>query len=107
MGINYRVPELESDLFISKRKVVYLNVPPQEWLCDTIMLEQGKRVVDLKAPYPGIQIRYTTDGTIPTIQSTSYSAPFTVTAPSEYMFATFRPNGTRGEFRKVVFVEEK
>lgn len=107
MGINYRVPELESDIFISKRKVVYLNVPPQEWLCDTIMLEHGKRVVDLKAPYPGIQIRYTTDGTIPTIQSTTYATPFTVTAPSEYMFATFRPNGTRGEFRKVVFVQEK
>lgn len=105
MGVNYRVPYMESDLFNSGRRVVYLNVPPEEWLCDTIVLPAGRKRIDLQAPWPGIEIRYTTDGTIPTPASALYRGPFDVAAPCEYLFATFRPDGSRSEFRKVCFVK--
>ncbi len=105
LNINYRIPHLESDLFLSERKIVYLNVPPEEWLCDTISIASGKKLIDIQKPFPGIVIRYTTDGTIPTVKSVQYTTPFWVEVPGEYMFATFRPNGTRGEFRKIVFIK--
>jgi N-acetyl-beta-hexosaminidase len=105
MNINYRVPFLESDIFINDRKIIHLNIPPEEWLCDTITLTTKSKTINLQAPYSNIEIRYTTDGTIPTMSSALYTKPFEATEGA-YIFATFRPNGTRGEFRKVLFVKK-
>lgn len=39
----------------------------------------GSSVISIKSPIPGTAIRYTLDGTRPTIQSSLYTEPFTVT----------------------------
>lgn len=107
MGVNYFVPYMEADIFVSSRISGWMNIPPDEWLTDTIAVPNGERMVRLRNPYANTDIRYTQDGTIPTVFSPVYTSPLSITAPSEYTFATFRPDSSRAEFRKVVFVDGK
>lgn len=106
LQVNYRVPHMEADIFINNRTSDWMNIPTEEWLTDTLIVPASKRKITLEKPYPNISIRYTQDGTIPTLSSPEYTGPMEIQAPAEYVFATFRPNGTRGEFRKAVFVKE-
>ena len=55
---------------------------------------------------PGIEIRYTTDGSIPTKNSTLYEKPFEVSATTDYLIRTFRPDGTPCDVVSTSFVHE-
>ena len=50
--------------------------------------------VDLTCPLPGIEVRYTTDGSMPTKQSTLYEGNLKVTETTDFTFRTFRPDGS-------------
>ncbi len=106
MGLNYQVPYMESSIFKTNRHSDWMNIPSTETPTDTVVLVDGFQIVTIEKPYPNVTIRYTTDGSVPGFLSEVFVSPMTVAAPSEYVFAAFRPNGTRSEYRKVVFINE-
>ena len=50
-----------------------------------------KQLIDLTCPLPGTEIRYTTDGSMPTKESTLYNGALDVTETTDFAFRTFRP----------------
>lgn len=105
MNTNYYVPFMESSIFNTTRYSDWMNIPSLEYPIDTILLTSEPKIVEIEKPYPNITIRYTIDGTMPNLYSPEFISPMEINTPSEYIWATFRPNGTRGEIRKTVFVK--
>lgn len=104
MDVSYYVPYMESSIFNTDRYSDWMNIPSLENLVDTVVLTSEPKVIEIEKPYSNITIRYTVDGTVPNSSSPEFTSPMVISDPSEYIFATFRPNGTRGEIRKTVFV---
>lgn len=87
MGINYRTPDLEG----------FNNT--------NTFIKEG--VLDIKCAKSDIEIRYTTDGSIPTIESPKYTEPIKVTETTDFSLRSFRPNGTKGDIVKTrINIEE-
>lgn len=86
MGINYRIPDLvggyTSNAFI------------------------GETTVAVECPAPLAEIYYTTDGSIPTKNSIPYTKPFTITETMNFIFRTFRPDGTKGDMLKMKYMKD-
>lgn len=86
MGINYRIPDLvggyTSNAFI------------------------GETTVAVECPAPLAEIYYTTDGSIPTKNSFPYTKPFTITETTNFIFRTFRPDGTKGDMLKMRYMKD-
>lgn len=86
MGINYRIPDLvggyTSNAFI------------------------GETTVAVECPAPLAEIYYTTDGSIPTKNSIPYTKPFTITETTNFIFRTFRPDGTKGDMLKMKYMKD-
>ena len=55
---------------------------------------------------PAAQIRYTTDGTIPTIDSPLYEGPLSVSETTTFALRTFLSNGHAGETIHTDFVKQ-
>lgn len=85
MKVNYRIPDLEG--FYNVNAFV------------------DKAALQVSCPLPGVEIRYTTDGTIPTRSAKLYQGPLTVTESTDFTLRTFRPNGTSSDFVKTSFVK--
>lgn len=83
MGINYRLPDLEG--------VYDTNV-----FVDSVY-------VKLSCLLPNVEIRYTTDGTFPTLKSALYKDSLLVDSSYTFIFRTFRPDGTAGEMLTTSF----
>ncbi len=77
LGVNYRVPSIEG--FYAVNAFV------------------DEALVDLHCPLPTAEIRYTTDGTLPTLASARYTEPFTIRETTSFLFRAFRANGTADE----------
>ena len=86
MGINYHIPSLEG--------IHTLNA----------FTDQG--TVTVTCPDPTAHIRYTTDGTEPTLQSPLYTGTPTVTESTDFTFRTFRPDGKPGDIIHTRFVKD-
>lgn len=86
MGINYKIPELEG--------FMATNVFTDSLTLDVTCLD------------PTAQIRYTTDGTLPTADSQLYTDPITVTETTDFTLGTFRPSGKRCDTFTTRFVKE-
>lgn len=86
MGINYRLPDLTG--FIEQ----------------SVFVDKGKLHID--KPLPGLVIRYTTDGTFPTMTSKVYTEDLTVTKPTVFKVAAFRANGNRGDIYTINFEQQ-
>lgn len=86
MGINYRIPDLvggyTSNAFI------------------------GETTVAVECPAPLAEIYYTTDGSIPTKNSIPYTKPFMITETTNFIFRTFRPDGTKGDMLKMKYMKD-
>ena len=87
-GVNYRIPTLTgfSDV----------NV-----FTDTIS-------VWAECPWPNVEIRYTTDGSFPSVVSPRLDKPLLIDSSARFTFRGFRPDGTAGEcftaeYRKEVY----
>ncbi len=87
MGINYRIPDLEG--------------------FNAINAFIGEGTVNVTCLDPTAEIRYTTDGSTPTLQSPKYEGPLKVTETTDFTFCTFRPNGKRGDIAKTRFVKSE
>ncbi|MFI3314557.1 MAG: family 20 glycosylhydrolase [Rikenellaceae bacterium] len=77
LNVNYRIADFE-DLVSNK-----------------IFIDEIE--VDFACPDKNVVIRYTEDGSIPTIESKQYTKPFTITESKQYKVAPFRKNGNRGD----------
>lgn len=85
LNINYRVPDLEG--------------------FSSVNMFTHSKVVDVKCLIPTVEIRYTTDGSLPTQESTLYTAPFTISESTDFNFRAFRKNGTADVAVKTRFVK--
>ena len=85
LGLNYRVPDLEGFYQVNA------------------FLDEAS--VDLTCPLPGIEVRYTTDGSMPTKQSTLYEGNLKVTETTDFTFRTFRPDGTPSDVARTRYVK--
>ena len=85
MGINYRIPDLTGFYAVN----VFID----------------EAIVDVKCPLPNAEIRYTTDGTMPNIDSKKYEGPITITESTDFIFRTFRSNGTASDFFKTKYIK--
>ncbi len=86
MGINYRVPDLEG--------------------FQAINAFIGEGTVSVTCLDPTASIHYTTDGTIPTLDSPTYEGEFAVTETTNFTFRTFRSNGKPSDIFKTRFVKD-
>lgn len=87
MGVNYRIPDLEG------------------FNATNAFIDEG--VVEIECLDPTAVIRYTTDGSVPTMESPVYERPITVTETTDFTFATFRPSGKRGDITTTRFVKSE
>lgn len=85
MNINYRIPDLQGVLDMN----AFI----------------GEGTYNITCMLPDVDIRYTTDGTVPTKKSPKVPVPLKITETSELTFRTFRPNGTAGDISKARFVK--
>lgn len=85
MNVNYRIPDLkgfyETNAFI------------------------GEGAVEVSCLAPDVEIRYTTDGSVPTLESAVYTEPIRITETTDFTFRTFRPNGRKGDIIKTKYVK--
>jgi hexosaminidase len=77
MKVNYRMPDLDG--FTEENVFV------------------GKTRLDIAKPSPEMIIRYTTDGTVPTVKSPELPADYIIPGKISLRIAAFKPNGVHGE----------
>lgn len=85
MQVNYRVPDLQGFYKINA------------------FIEEA--TVDLTTPLPGIEVHYTTDGSMPTKESTLYSGSLKVTETTDFTFRTFRSDGSPSDVARTKYVK--
>lgn len=86
MGVTYRIPDITG----------FNNV--------NVFTDKG--IVDLKCADASASIRYTTDGSIPGVNSTLYTGPMTVSETTHFTFRTFGPDNRKGDIVKCSYVKE-
>ncbi len=87
MDINYRIPDLEG--FDSKNVFI------------------GSKDVEVTCILPTVEIRYTTDGSVPSKESTLYTEPVNISESTIFTFRSFRKNGTADVPVKTEFVKQE
>lgn len=87
MNVNYRMPDLEG--FYNTNAFV------------------GEGTVTVTCIDPSIAIHYTTDGSIPTLESPQYKEPIKVTETTDFTFRTFRSNGKKGDIVKTRYIKSE
>ena len=63
-------------------------------------------VLDIKCLVKDVEIRYTTDGSVPNRESALYEGPIDITETTLFKLRTFRPDGTAGDIVEVSFSKE-
>lgn len=86
LGVNYRPLDLEN-VYTSNAFV-------------------GETTVEWKQPLPAVQLRYTTDGSVPDEHSALYAGPFKLTESREYTIRFFRPNGSAADIVRTAYRKE-
>ncbi len=87
MGINYRLPDLP------------------DLLNEYIFTDEGK--LTITSPLPGLTIRYTTDGSVPTTASRVLPSPLKISKSQLVKVAAFTPAGTRGDVYKLNYTKQQ
>lgn len=87
MGVNYRIPDLEG--FNNTNAFI------------------GEGTVAITCLDPSAAIYYTTDGSIPTLESLQYIEPIKVTETTDFTFRTFRPSGKKGDIVKTRYIKSE
>lgn len=86
MNVRYRTPDLTGFF----KKNVFID----------------KAEVKVECADTSAIIRYTTDGSIPQVNSKLYEGPFTITTPTSFTFRTFASDGHKGNIYKFDYVKE-
>ena len=85
MGVNYRIPDLQGFYKVNA------------FIDDTM--------VNLTCPLPGIEIRYTTDGSMPDKQSSLYDGALKIKETTDFTFRTFRKDGSSSDVVRTKYVK--
>lgn len=85
MRVNYRVPDLQGFYKVN----AFID----------------ETTVDLTCPLPGTEIRYTTDGSMPTKESALYDGALEVEETTDFAFRTFRPDGSPSDVAHTKYVK--
>ena len=85
LNVNYRIPDLVGVIE------------------NTVFVEEAD--VKFDCPDENVSVRYTEDGSLPTIESKLYTKPFKVSESCEFKVATFRPSGKRGDIYNVKYTK--
>lgn len=85
IGVNYRVPDIMG----------FYNT--------NVFIDEG--TVEVIKTMPGTEVRYTTDGTTPTVNSPLYEEPIKITETTDFTFRTFRSNGSASDVYKTKYVK--
>lgn len=85
--INYRIPDIEG--FYSRNAFI------------------GQDTLNIVSRIPNVEIRYTTDGSIPNKQSELYTGALPVNTSTDFCLRTYRPDGTPGDIVKTIFSKEE
>ncbi len=85
MGVNYRIPDLQG--FYKVNAFV------------------DETTVNLICPLPGTGIRYTTDGSMPTAQSSLYDGSLKIKETTDFAFRTFRKDGSPSGMVRTKYVK--
>ena len=67
----------------------------------------GETEVKVVSPDPSVAIHYTTDGSIPTLESPVYSSPVRITESTDFIFRSFRANGKAGDLFHTSFIKQE
>lgn len=86
LNVNYRMPDLEG------------------FYTTNVFTDKG--VVSVNCIDPSLEIRYTTDGSVPSMSSAKYEKPFTITESTDFTFRSFGKNGRKGDIVKTRFVKQ-
>lgn len=85
MGVNYRIPDLQGFYKVNA------------FIDDA--------TVNLTCPLPGTEIRYTTDGSMPTRKSSLYNGSLKIKETTDFAFRTFRPDGSPSDVVRTRYVK--
>ena len=85
MRVNYRVPDLQGFYKVN----AFID----------------ETTVELTCPLPGTEIRYTTDGSMPTKESALYNGALEVGKTTDFAFRTFRPDGSPSDAVRTKYVK--
>ena len=85
MRVNYRVPDLQGFYKVN----AFID----------------ETTVELTCPLPGTEIRYTTDGSMPTKESALYNGALEVGKATDFAFRTFRPDGSPSDVVRTKYVK--
>ncbi len=87
MGVNYRIPELtgfcEKSVFVDKDEL------------------------EIHCALEDVEIHYTTDGAVPTLESPRYVRPIEIEDDVQFALRAFRPDGSGDQIFKVSFSKEE
>jgi hexosaminidase len=86
MNVNYRLPDLDG------------------FITQSVFVDKG--VLHINKPLSELTIRYTTDGSLPTLQSKVFEKDVIVTKPVQFKVAAFRPNGNRGDVYTIHYEQQ-
>lgn len=94
-------PDVEFDLTASMPHLmpIYRPISPVE-IGPPQNVFNGRVLVSLNSKTPGVELRYTLDGTEPTPQSTLYTTPFEITKTTTVLARAYRP-GTKENPRQL------
>lgn len=85
MQVNYRIPDLEG--FHTTNAFI------------------GEGEVKVTCPDSSVEIYYTTDGSIPTLESPRYKEPLKISETTDFTFRSFRSNGRKGDIVKTRYIK--
>jgi len=86
MYVNYRLPDLDG------------------FITQSVFVDKGR--LHINKPLAGLTIRYTTDGTVPIIQSKVFNEDLIVTKPVVFKVAAFRANGNMGDIYTINYEQQ-
>jgi len=87
LNVNYRLPDVEglvTDNVFADRDTFFINKPLNK-----------------------LTIRYTTDGSLPTINSPVLNKPVVISSPQSFRVAAFRSNGLRGDIYNLTYKQQQ
>ena len=86
LNVHYRLPDLSG------------------FLTSNVFIDQD--TLWINKPLNNLTVRYTTDGTMPTVNSTILSTPLIIRKPQLIRVAAFRPNGSRGDIYDLQYQQQ-
>lgn len=94
---------LKHTLLMDKLEINY-RIPDLEGFYDTNVFVD-ETTLTLEETLPNVQVRYTTDGSLPTLESKAYTSPIKVTETTDFKLRTFRSNGTASDVANTKYIK--